>query len=675
MRRLIQWLLLMPALLALACIGTARAADATPSPPNPVQDFFAAPAMSRPVLSPSGRHLAVQVPGPEGRRRLAVLALDNLKDLRVVAAFFDADVDEVQWVNDERLVFTVTDLNAAWSEQAAPGLFAVDRDGRDQRSLVKRDWAFITNTSSSIVSRELPPNHQLLRVLRDGSADVALLRTDFVRRSGELIGTTALRLDTRTGRSTSLATGTPAAARDWLLDEQGQPQIITSLADGRQRVHVRAAQGDGWAEVAQFPAYLPSAGGYAPYAIGLDGQAYAVAASGRADGTSALFALDRRTGQLAAKPMVSVQGFDFAGSLLFDQKTRQLIGVRYIGDAADTQWLDPDLQALQKRIDARLRGTINRLDLAECGCSRWVLVSSFSDRQPPIYTLYDRETDRLQPIAAARPRIESRRMASRDFQRISARDGLEFPLHITRPAGPGPWPTVVLVHGGPFLRGGHWRWDAESQFLASRGYLVLEPEFRGSAGYGQRLFRAGFKQWGLKMQDDMADAARWAIAQGLADPQRVCIAGGSYGGYATLMGLINDPALYRCGVAMAAVTDIGLLYSLAGSDLSDVWRQHGLPALVGSPKDDATQLQATSPLQQAARLKQPLLLVHGTLDRRVPIEHFMRLRDALQAAHAPVESVVYGDEGHGFIKPETRFELWTRIERFLAQHLAAPDRR
>lgn len=671
MRRLIQWLLLMPALLALACIGTARAADATPSPPNPVQDFFAAPAMSRPVLSPSGRHLAVQVPGPEGRRRLAVLALDNLKDLRVVAAFFDADVDEVQWVNDERLVFTVTDLNAAWSEQAAPGLFAVDRDGRDQRSLVKRDWAFITNTSSSIVSRELPPNHQLLRVLRDGSADVALLRTDFVRRSGELIGTTALRLDTRTGRSTSLATGTPAAARDWLLDEQGQPQIITSLADGRQRVHVRAAQGDGWAEVAQFPAYLPSAGGYAPYAIGLDGQAYAVAASGRADGTSALFALDRRTGQLAAKPMVSVQGFDFAGSLLFDQKTRQLIGVRYIGDAADTQWLDPDLQALQKRIDARLRGTINRLDLAECGCSRWVLVSSFSDRQPPIYTLYDRETDRLQPIAAARPRIESRRMASRDFQRISARDGLEFPLHITRPAGPGPWPTVVLVHGGPFLRGGHWRWDAESQFLASRGYLVLEPEFRGSAGYGQRLFRAGFKQWGLKMQDDLADAARWAIAQGLADARRVAIMGTSYGGYAALMGLVRDGGLYRCGIAQAAVSDLDLLFSLDESDTPNAVLRDGLPRLVGDRVADAEQFKATSPLRQAERIQAPLLLAHGGKDLRVPLAHATRLRDALAKTNQQVEWLLYADEGHGLLKPENRYDFHGKVEAFLARHMPA----
>ncbi len=220
-------------------------------------------------------------------------------------------------------------------------------------------------------------------------------------------------------------------------------------------------------------------------------------------------------------------------------------------------------------------------------------------------------------------------MATRDFVHIKARDGHAFAVHVTRPAGKGPWPAVVLVHGGPFMRGGSWHWDAESQFLASRGYIVVEPEFRDSTGFGDKLFRAGWKQWGL------------------ADGKRVCIAGASYGGYATLMGLIRDPDLYRCGVAWAAVTDIGLLYSPTWGDLSEVWKQYGMPVLVGDPEKDAAQFDATSPLKQADRVTQPLLLAFGGTDRRVPMTHGTRFRDAVRKTNSQVEWIEYADEGHG----------------------------
>jgi len=651
-------------------IGAGRPAQAAEAP-VPLADFFDAPAMSRPVMSPSGKHLAVQVPGPDGRRRLAVLALDALKDSRLVAAFGDADIDAVHWVNDERLVFTITDLQASLFNQFSPGLFAVDRDGRNLRSLVQREWHFISNTSSAVISHELRPNHRLLRVLRDGSSDVAVLRTDW-RNNGEVTGTTALRLDTLTGRSTSLSLGAPAGTRHWVLDEKGRPQMIATWVEDREHILVRDASGEGWMQIADFPIYLPAAGRFWPSDIGLDGQLYAMARSRSPEGEAVLHTLDRNTHALSAEALVSVKGFDFDGELLFDSPSRRLIGVRYSGDADDTQWLDPAMKALQARIDQRLPGTINRLDVAECGCSRWVLISSFSDRQPGVFTLYDKEADAYQRIGASRPRIDARQMARRDFQRIGARDGLSLPVHITRPNNPGPWPMVVWVHGGPYVRGARWAWTAESQFLASRGYLVVEPEFRGSTGYGQKLFRAGWKQWGLKMQDDIADAARWAVAQGLADPKRVCIAGGSYGGYAALMGLIRDPDLYRCGVAMAAVTDIGLMYDISWSDLPEVWQQYGMPALIGDKLKDAEQLAATSPLQQAASLNRPLLLVHGGMDRRVPIEHFKRLRDAIDPQAVALDTLVFADEGHGFMQPANRLALWTRIEGFLGKYLAQP---
>jgi dipeptidyl aminopeptidase/acylaminoacyl peptidase len=254
--------------------------------------------------------------------------------------------------------------------------------------------------------------------------------------------------------------------------------------------------------------------------------------------------------------------------------------------------------------------------------------------------------------------------------RIAARDGLSIPVHVTRPVGQsGAAPMVVLVHGGPWVRGGEWGWDEESQFLASRGYVVIEPEFRGSTGYGDKLYRASFKQWGLAMQDDVADAAQWAVKQGYADPKRVCIAGASYGGYATLMGLIRNPELFRCGVEWVGVTDIELMYSIQWSDASENWKGYGIPVLVGDRVKDAEQLAATSPLKLAGKLTQPLLMAYGGEDLRVPIEHGLKMRNALRGHNKNVEWIDYPSEGHGWTLQANDIDFWTRVEKFLDQHL------
>lgn len=657
----------------LLCAATlAVAVDVAPAAPTPapmaVDDFFAAPAMSRPLLSPSGKHLAVQLTLANGRRQLAVMDLEPPRKIRVVAGFSDADVDHVQWVNDERLVFGIDDLQSAWVDRRVPGLFAVDRRGDEGdavRMLIVRERQFVQRLKPDL--RVLPPNHRLLRVLRDGSDDVVVERPG--RHSSVL-----LRLNTRNGRHVGMGDfGVPEHARGWMLDSRGRARVATAVSGNQARLFWREQPEGPWVLLATQATYGADAAALRPLGLGADGRLYVSAPDRRdSDGTTALFRIDSATRAPEAEPLVVLKGFDFVGAPLFDGASGKLLGVRYLADAQGTVWLDAGAQAVQASIDKRLPGLVNLIDRAECGCSRWSVVTSFSDRQPPLYWLHDSQTDALEPIGRAQPRIDAQRMAEREFTRIAARDGLGLPLYITRPAGKGPWPTVVLVHGGPYIRGGTWQWQPDSQFLASRGYLVIEPEFRGSTGYGSRLFRAGWKQWGLKMQDDIADATRWAIAQGLAERERICIAGGSYGGYATLMGLIRDPGLYRCGVAIVAVTDIGLLYTLDESDVSEQWKEHGMPVLIGDPKADAEQFAATSPLQQAARLKQPLLLAFGGHDKRVPLEHGTRLRDALAPTNAQVEWVVYPDEGHGFLLPANRRDFWTRVERFLGRHLGAP---
>lgn len=219
------------------------------------------------------------------------------------------------------------------------------------------------------------------------------------------------------------------------------------------------------------------------------------------------------------------------------------------------------MKAVQQRIDALLPGTVNLLTVASRAETPWLLVTSYSDIQPATWNLFNTETGKLNKVGDSHAGIRPAQMGVQEAVRYKARDGLEIPAYLTLPHGSKRQnlPLLVLVHGGPYMRGAEWGWAADVQFLASRGYAVLQPEFRGSTGFGARHYRAGWKQWGLKMQDDIADGARWAIAEGIVDAQRICIAGGSYGGYATLMGLINDPDLFKCGINAVGVTDLTLL--------------------------------------------------------------------------------------------------------------------
>ena len=204
----------------------------------------------------------------------------------------------------------------------------------------------------------------------------------------------------------------------------------------------------------------------------------------------------------------------------------------------------------------------------------------------------------------------------------------------------------------------------------SRSHTVLQPEFRGSTGFGGQHLRAGFKQWGQAMQRDVADGARWAVAQGIADPQRMAIAGASYGGYATLMGLLQNPELFRAGISWVGVTDPGLMFSVGWSDVSEQSKRYGYGTLIGDPVADAELFKTISPLAQAARIRQPLLIAYGGWDVRVPIVHGEKFRDANRPHNPQLEWVVYPEEGHGWRKLETQLDFWGRVERFLAQHLA-----
>ena len=632
----------------------------------PVADFFRTPKLIDPNLSPDGRHVAVGASGPNGRLQLVVLDLNNFAASKVVARFADADVVQIDWANSERLVFSTAGVQVG-ERRMAPGLWAVNKDGSDFKQLVRSSGTVFANESGKgNVDGRLPWIWSLHSTLNDGSADVIITAPTFDA-GWDVVDSKIARLDTRTGLMKNLRSNAPAHSRHWVLDQDGQPAAVSTRNQGKLATYLR--DGGNWKLWSETDILV--APHTTPYWVGPDGSLLALARN--ASGHQALYQVHRQSLKLADEALVTLDGYDFNGHLVYDSMSRQLLGVHYETDRQGTAWFDEGMDALQKKVDAALPTTVNQISCRRCTSGGVALISASSDRAPPDYYIYRADTKKLQMLGASRPWIDPAQMGSRSLYRFKARDQRSIPVLVTQPVGKpaGPSPAVVLVHGGPHVRGAHWGWESNAQFLASRGYVVIEPEFRGSTGYGFDHFKAGWKQWGLAMQDDLADAVQWAVQKGWVDSQRVCIAGASYGGYAALMGLIKDHGIYQCGVNWVGVTDIQLMYDITWSDESDDAKRYGMPVLVGDPVKDAQQLKETSPLQQAARLKRPLLMAYGEEDYRVPIKHGTAFRDAVQKTNPNVEWVAYPNEGHGWHQLNTHVDFWTRVEKFLDIHIGA----
>jgi dipeptidyl aminopeptidase/acylaminoacyl peptidase len=655
-------------LLSAAVLGvsfaTAAPAIAQSAPP-PVEAFFSNPVLANAALSPDGRHLAA-VSGAPGRRDVLVVFDLQQNKAKLVAGYNDVDIYQFQWVNDGRLLFNVTDKQVGpGGNYMASGLYAVNRDGSGLLQLASRSGG--RRSASQIVDKMLPAHVAMLGQLGAQDSDEVYVLSREPGGKEQLQTTRLLRLNTVTGRTVTVQA--PGPVDGWLLDNGGEPRLAFHAVGGTTTFHYREPASGAWRVLAQFPTYAAGKDAFTPVGFGADGTLYVRAYAGK--DAAALHTLDMATGKVNPQGVVVMPGYDFDGGLV--GRRGKVLGAIAETDAPVSVWFDKDMQAMQQAVDKLLPGAVNLISVAARADAPWVLVHSLSDVRPLSWHLYHPGSGKLTPVGTSREGIDPARMGRQDPVRYKARDGREIPALLTVPAGASKnLPLVVLVHGGPYLRGNHWGWNGDTQFLASRGYAVLEPDFRGSRGYGTAHFQAGFKQWGLAMQDDIADGARWAIAQGIADPKRICIAGASYGGYAALMGLAKDPDLYKCGINWVGVTDINLLYNghwSFDSDLGDDWKNHGMPLMIGDPVKDAAQFKATSPIEQAAKITQPLLLAYGAVDKRVPLYHGNQFRDAVQAHNKQVEWVVYQDEGHGWTRPQNRFDFWNRVEKFLGRHI------
>ncbi|MBU6259193.1 MAG: S9 family peptidase [Burkholderiales bacterium] len=647
--------------------ATAPAPAPAPSPAAAAAALYArAPHITQASISPDGRRLAMLVPQGNGRQALVVQALPIEAAARLVAGFRDIDIRWFRWVNERRLIYGAS-APGAYLSGSERGIFAVDSDGKDDRQLVA--WVDgINDIGTRIKTRMLDYRWNLLETFDDGSDEVVMAQTTRTE-TGEPVDTQLLRLDTRTGATKSIGIGVPSAAVAWVFDAAGELRVVATRRLGRLQLYWREGAHANWVRIEDHGAFAADA--LYPLYLEADGRLIVRARAG-AD-TFGLHRYDLKQRRLDPEPLVQAARYDI-GSPIVDDRAHAVVGARLDADRINTVWFSARMAALQKAIDAALpAGRTNRISCARCATSANYLVDSGSDRQPGEYYVYEPARQTLAAVGATRPWIDESSQARRSWHWIQARDGLPLPLVVTHPPGHAhaALPAVVLVHGGPWVRGVDLGWEAEAQFLAARGYRVIEPEFRGSDGLGARHFEAGLKQWGRTMEDDLADAVAWAAGQGLIDPKRVCIVGSSYGGYAALMGPVRDPGVYRCAASFAGITDLRLMFSRwIISDSAAEGREYALPALIGDPQRDAALLARASPIERVAEIKVPLLLAQGRLDLRVPPEHASRFVAAARAAGVAVESVTYDDEGHGWSFEANHADYLARLDAFLARSLA-----
>ncbi len=625
----------------------------------PLNDFFRFPDVSNVRLAPDGKSL-LGTRFVKGRRNILVVDLETRK-ARIITNYRDADVEGARWVNSQRIIFSLSNLERGSADQVRTGIFAINKDASGFREIVG-----INVTGSRLASGQFAGS-----VVEKG----AFTEDIFVETGGLLslgrVATNLHRVNTVTGIASIVTLGGPGRVVGWVLDKDNVPRAAVGQEDGGITImYVRESADAPWRTVARFGPDEPDKE-VLPIAFDAAGTLYVAARTGGRD-LSAIHRFDWKAGAPEREPLFAVKDYDLNGGMRFDPYTRELLGFEYEAEREEAFWVNKELAAMQASIDRALPNRVNELSRVY-GDREPVLVTSYSDLEPTSYFLYSPAKKQIEQIAASRPWIQSSRMSPTTPLRYKARDGMVIPAMLTVPreANGKNLPLVVMHYGGPWARAIHWGFDRHVQFLASRGYAVFMPAPRASIGHGWRLYRSGWKQWGLTMQDDVTDGVRHLIGQGIVDPKRVCIAGASYGGYLTMMGLVKEPDLFRCGINWIGVTDPEFMLTITWTDFNRIDAgRFTLPLLVGDPQKDAQQFANTSPLRRAREINQPVLMAYGGLDQRVPIVNGTRMRDALAGHNPNVEWVVYGDEGHGWLKEESNFDFWGRVEAFLAKNLA-----
>lgn len=622
-----------------------------------VDDFIREESFIEIKISPTGEYFAATVP-QENRTTLAIL---RRSDMKLSGAFHlgaNTHVHDFDWVNPKRLLISTAQKMGAHEAPRLDGnLYAMNADGSNSELLVGQSL-YIESTGTHIQSaKKMEPVAAFL--IDDLPADDKNVLISVEPFSKDPY-TRVERLDVYTGRRTQVARS-PVRNSSFVADNRGVVRFaIGKGVDYRTKVFYRPDDKSEW--------QLMSGEGSdglreLPLGFSADDSVVYLRVE-QASGPDTIMSWDVASGE--RKPLLRDDNVD-PYSVIYRNASKIPLGITFMDGKPRTEFFDA--QAPEARLmrgleeafpDAAVRITSQTQD------GKTALVSVRSDRNPGDFYLMDVATRKVTYAASRREWLDPEKMGPVRPVALKARDGLPLHGYLTLPAGSDgkKAPLVVMPHGGPYFMQDVWGFDLDAQILASAGYAVLQLNFRGSDGYGVAFSRAGAQQWGKAMQDDLTDATHWAVAQGIADGNRICMYGGSYGGYSSLMGVVREPDLYRCTVGYVGVYDLPKHYTMGDIRESQSGRAF-LKEWVGDP----AQLAAVSPNLQADRIKVPVFLAAGGEDERTPSRHTKLMEQALIKAGKPVETLYFASEGHGFYKREHRKEFYTRLVGFLDRHI------
>ena len=651
------------AVIAGLCLsGTAYAVDPVPASagidrsaaPPPLADFLKRDAFGTMKISPTGEYIAATLPLSD-RTSLIILRRSDLKPTNHVTLDAKKHVVDFHWVNDKRILFSIGEKQGELEQPRATGeLYGVNADGGGQgTALVGFRSGAIQSTHIHQQARSIAAT--LIDPLRNSDDDVLISVWDFT--SFDEVD----RMNVNTGHLVTVAKA-PVRNAEFLDDPSGTVRFAWGAGDDRRvKTYYRANANSDWEMIndeAQTERQVR------PVGFSADGKtAYLqVEETKGADGIYTFDTSTRKRELLSRDDVVNPAAY------LHSPEDGSVYAVLFENGKPRVAYIDPDNRYAQqlRSVQSSFKDAMV-LPASYSKDGSLALYRVFSDRIPSDYYLYDRNANRVSFIASRASWFKPDMLSEMRPVSFKSRDGLALQGLLTIPRGSNgkKLPLVINPHGGPFGIYDEWGYNFEVQLLASRGYAVLQVNYRGSGNYGRAFEHSGYKQWGGTMQDDLTDATHWAIDQGIADAHRICIYGASYGGYAALEGVAKEPSLYRCAIGYVGVYDMPTMYHRG--DIQE--RKSGENFLKEALGED--NLDAISPNHLANRIVVPVMMVAGKEDVRAPAKHTELMRDALLHAGKQVDAKIYPGEGHGFYTEADRTDLYTLMLAFLDRNIGS----
>ena len=601
------------------------------APLIPLNDFFRNPEKAAFRISPDGKHLAFMQPW-ENRLNIFVQEIGKTEEVQVTFSK-ERDIQGYFWKNDNRLVFL---QDKGGNENFH--LFAVDKDGKNQKELTVGD-----DVRAEIIDDLFENENEMIVGLN--------------KRNPEFYD--AYRININPGELIMVGEN-PGNITGWQTDNAGVIRIATTTDGINAGVLYRNSEKEPFSELITTN-FKES---FSPLYFDFDDKTLLVASNIGRDRTS-IVRFDpiskKEITTLFEHPEVDVS------SVLRSRKRKLITGVAYETDKSHYHFFDKQREELQKKLDKRFPG----YEVGLSGQNRnedKLLITVSSDRSYGSYYFYDLTTGSFTKLADISPWLKEDDLAEMKPIKYIARDGKVINGYLTLPKGVPTknLPVIINPHGGPWARD-EWGFNPEVQFLANRGYAVLQMNFRGSVGYGRKFWEASFKQWGKTMQDDITDGVNWMISQGFADPKRIAIYGASYGGYATLAGITLTPDLYACAVDYVGVSNLFTFMST----IPPYWKPYldMMYEMVGDPEKDKELMTAASPVFHVDKIKCPLFIAQGANDPRVAKAESDQMVEALKKRGIDVPYMVKDNEGHGFGNEENRMDFYKEMERFFGKYL------